>query len=308
METLDVTADWTGMARSALARNEIESAIHLLRRVLTGDACSGEAHALLSYALLRLRRVNGAVKEGRAAVSFAPESAEAHQALGSALVAANQPVEARRELDKARKIEPNALGAIRGLAALDRNEDHFENAVALLQHALEIAPDDVETLVALGDTWLGRGRIDEARAVAQRALQAEPERVDAVVLMGRVHLRAGDLAAAREHAIQALREERGSAAAITLLASIKARESFVLGLWFRMNAALAELGPKWVVVLVAAYVTSQLAVLVLQDLGQKGAADIASWSWLAFCAYTWIAPTQFAVLVRRELQNNGRRA
>ncbi len=301
METRDATRDFTETARAALVRGEVESAINWLRRALTNDAGSAEAHALLSRALLREHRVAGALHEGRAAVAIAPDSSEALQALGHALVAAKKPVEAGKRFAEARRIDPGSVGALRGLAALAKQDQH-ERAVSLLEQGLEIEPENVDALVDLGDTFLAGGLGAEARVAAERARANDPERVDALLLMGRIHLRQGDLAAAREHAVQALREERGSVAAIGLLASIKARESFALGVWFRMNAALAELGPRWVLVLATAFLGSRIAVLLLEDLGQPRAASLASWVWIAFCAYTWIAPSQFASLMRRELE------
>lgn len=72
--------------------------------------------------------------------------------------------------------------------------------------------------------------------------------------MRHVLLRRGDVSGAREHAVWALRTDGSDPDALRLLAVIKARESLLLGLWFRVGSVLAGLGPSAMLVLLAAYV------------------------------------------------------
>ena len=108
-------------------------------------------------------------------------------------------------------------------------------------------------LVALGDAHLARGRVDNAERWMRAALEAKPEHADALVLLllGRVLLPARDVSGAREHAVWALRTDVSAPEPLRLLAVIKARESLLLGLWFRVSSVLAGLGPSAMLVLLA---------------------------------------------------------
>jgi hypothetical protein len=70
--------------------------------------------------------------------------------------------------------------------------------------------------------------------------------------------------------------------------AIKARESFLLGAWFRMNAALADFGPKAMLILVAAYVVVRFLALALEDLGLPRLSGLVSYTWLGLCVYSWV--------------------
>ncbi|KYF87529.1 hypothetical protein BE20_25800 [Sorangium cellulosum] len=132
-----------------------------------------------------------------------------------------------------------------------RYPDRDDPVVEFLTQALALAPEDVETLVALGDAHHTRGRVDDAERWARAALEAASEHADALVLLGHVLLRRGHVRGAREHAVWAFRTEVTDPDAPRLLAAIKARESLLLGLWFRVSSVLAALGPPAMLVLLA---------------------------------------------------------
>ncbi|MGK3965822.1 hypothetical protein WMF38_16790 [Sorangium sp. So ce118] len=60
------------------------------------------------------------------------------------------------------------------------------------------------------------------------------------------------MSGAREHAVWALRTDVSDPDTLRLLAVIKARESLLLCLWFRVSSVLAGLGPSAMLVLLAA--------------------------------------------------------
>jgi Flp pilus assembly protein TadD len=293
---------WIGLGASAIDRGHAAGAIDPLRRALTLDPDHARAHALLGLALLRMKRVGSALYEANAAVALAPEASHAHEILGHVLLADRKLDQAREHFRAARDLDPGSVGVLRGLAAIARVEDHHDEAIALLDEALALDPVDVDTLVALGQTRLDRGRLDDAEARAREALGISPEDVDALVLMGRVLLRRGDTAGAREHAVWALRNGSGEGSgALELLVSVKARESLLLGAWFRANAALSDFGPKAMVILLAAYVAQRLLTLALEDLGHAELSRLVSFAWLGICLYSWVAPGVFRKMLAREL-------
>jgi hypothetical protein len=75
-----------------------------------------------------------------------------------------------------------------------------------------------------------------------------------------------------------------------------------LGLWFRANAMLSDLGPSAMLVLLAAYVGQRLATLVLEDFGLSRAAGLVSFVWVGICVYSWVAPGVFRRMLDKELE------
>jgi hypothetical protein len=117
-----------------------------------------------------------------------------------------------------------------------------------------------------------------------------------------VALALGDVEKARAHALAALKNDAMHGGAVLLLASCHARASFVLGLWWRWHAWMTSLGEqRQIFALVATFVAARLVVIGLGETGYEDAAQIVSWAWLAFCAYTWVGPTLFRRAVAKEL-------
>jgi hypothetical protein len=119
--------------------------------------------------------------------------------------------------------------------------------------------------------------------------------------MGFVLLRRGDIQGAREHAAFALRSGASDPEALRLLVAIKARESLLLGLWFRWSSMLADLGPRAMLVLLAAFVAQRFLRLALEDLHHRGAASLVGYAWMGLCVYSWVAPGIFRRMLEREL-------
>jgi hypothetical protein len=121
--------------------------------------------------------------------------------------------------------------------------------------------------------------------------------------MGNIALRRGDLEDAREHCIWALRQNPNDPSAIHLLCAIKARRSWLLGLWWRFQSFLVTFGPAWIVaILLGLYLVNRILTMVLLDMGQTDAAHTVQLAWLAFVIYTWIAPSLFQRMVQKELK------
>jgi hypothetical protein len=58
---------------------------------------------------------------------------------------------------------------------------------------------------------------------------------------------------------------------------------------------------RTIVILVGLYVAKQLVATAAADVGFSALADVVDVAWLAFCAYTWFAPTLFQRALAKEL-------
>ncbi|XXY46877.1 hypothetical protein WME91_43440 [Sorangium sp. So ce269] len=124
-----------------------------------------------------------------------------------------------------------------------RHPDHDDRAVELLTQALD-RPRRTSRRSSPSATRTSRAAASTTPSAGRAALKAEPEHADALILIGDVLLRRGDASGAREHAVWAIRTDVRDPDALRLLAAIKARESLLLGLWFRVSSVLARLGPS----------------------------------------------------------------
>jgi tetratricopeptide (TPR) repeat protein len=235
------------------------------------------------------------------ALALEPDLAQARLSLGVVRVAQRRLRDAQQLLNEARALLPLSTVPLLQLARLAQLRGEEEAAKALLTDARALDPEDDDVVIALGRIAVHGGRTAEARELAALALKLTPDGVDAHVLAGDVALRAGDVASARAHALTALGHNATHAEALRLLASIRARESWLLGLWWRYHAWMTRFGQREYVPLILMFVAARLAFIALDEAGADNAASLAQNLWLAFCAYTWIGPVLFRRAVAKEL-------
>jgi hypothetical protein len=108
---------------------------------------------------------------------------------------------------------------------------------------------------------------------------------------------------AHDHAAWALRRNPSSTQALTLLAAVKARQSPLLGLWYRYEAAMARLGSAGsILVALAAFALVQGAREVL-DQDHPSTAAILELAWLLVVGYTWMGPALFRRRLAQEIRD-----
>jgi Tfp pilus assembly protein PilF len=143
---------------------------------------------------------------------------------------------ARQEAEESVRLAPNdgvshtVLGRI-----LARRQD-FRGAEAAFRRGAELAPDTTYCLVNLGYFLVGRRRLKDAAVVADDAGRAAPDDFGVLLLRGDVALRLGKAEEARDFALWALSQKATNREAIRLLVSVKARQNWFLGLWWRLTA------------------------------------------------------------------------
>jgi tetratricopeptide (TPR) repeat protein len=293
---------WLLRAEDQRRRGDWDGAIDSLRNVLTQEPEHAIAHASLAFALLGARRLPGAIIEADLALGFGGGEAYCH--LAAAAVA-----HAQRKLDVAwqhclvaLEAQPEDLDAHVIGAHIRLHQREHELARGLLQRALELEPQSPEALVMLARVELDDGQLAEAGRLAGQALESEPGHVDAHVVAGHIDLRRGDLAAAEEHARFALRQDPTGEEAIHLWTSLKARRSWTLGLWWRLNAFVALRSERrMLMIMVGTFMLVRLAIILADAAELSMVSSLLSLGWLAFCAYTWVAPAFFRRMIERDL-------
>lgn len=286
-----------------LRNGHIDQAIDVLTRVLGEAPEDAHAHAALALCLVSRRRLHAAKLEAAQAVTLDPDAPLAHLAMASVSIAHREFPAAEAHIDAARALSPEHPEAYRLAAALYRAWGRMDRARDEIAKALALSPDSPDTLARHGWIDFEDGRRDEARAMAERALARDPEHVDALTLLGHCDLAEGRVEDARAHAVWALQNEPGDGGALALLAAIKARQSWVLGVWWRLQTWLtAGTQRRAITLLVGMYLAYRMLGVTLHTQGHADAAALLSYAWLAFCVYTWFAPSIFRRSLKREME------
>lgn len=290
-------------AHTQIGHGDLAGAIESLRQALSADADHASAHAMLALCLHDQRRLHAAEHEARLALGLDPDLALAHYAMGMAALAQRRFASADEHLHRAMRLEPENTHYLQGLARLYTLWDRPKEALPLLEKARELAPDDAESWAALAQYALQQRAFERAEPLARHALQLDPENTDALLAMGEVRLLQGNTAEAREHALLVLRQNANHEGGVHLLTAVKARESLLLGVWWRFNSFFTGGSiMRRVVMLLGFYLAYRVALLVLGDLGYERAQLPLTLAWLAFCVYTWVGPGLFQKQLARELE------
>lgn len=286
-----------------LRHQNVRGAIDSLRQALSLDADHGEAHALLAICLHDELRLHAAEHEARLAVTLEPDSGLANYAMGVIQRAKRRFVLAEEHFERALAIDPGSTVFLLALANLYSLWHRTDKVLPLLEKARELAPDDPDCWAALAEHYRDVRDYERAESAARRALELDPQNVDGLLVMGHLLLREGRVQDAREHALLVLRENALHQGGIALLSAVKARESLVLGLWWRFNSYFGAGSPtRRILMLVGLYLLYRVGTMVLGDLGHESAQLPLALAWLAFCVYTWVGPALFAKQLKRELE------
>jgi tetratricopeptide (TPR) repeat protein len=289
-------------ARGQLAMGDLHGAVETLRRVLGQAPDHALAHSLLAAALLRQHRLHAARYEAKIGLELDVESGTAHEILARVYVAERKFVLAAEHIDRAIELAPEEPSHLLAKAMLHELQGKRDDALAALKAALALDPEDPDILIGLADNHLGRGKLDEAERYARAALEIQPDHGEGLVTMGQLLLRRGRVEEARDHAIWALASDPSSRSALVLLASVKARQSLLLGTWWRFSAWLGGMADgRIVLVLLGAYVLQRTGTIYALDHGQPRTAQLVSYAWLAICIYSWMGPGLFRRSLEREL-------
>jgi Flp pilus assembly protein TadD len=292
------------LAMDQIERGQVLDAIETLAELLGDSPDDADAHALLSLCLVRRKRLHAARLEADTAIALEPDSPLAHIAAGVVASSRRDYARAESHLLMAAELEPTSDWVQRELARLYLRWHKSVNARGCAERALEIGPGTPENLVLCGELALSHGEPDRAGELALHALEENPEHVEALVLLGHVELKRGDVRAAREHAVWALQLDPDDLGARGLLSSIKARQSLLLGLWWRFQSWVsAGSNARAILLLVGLYVAYRSGLILLEGQGTDPRyVNALSFLWLGFCVYTWVAPSMFNRALRKEME------
>jgi tetratricopeptide (TPR) repeat protein len=279
-----------------------QDAIDALCELLGESPDDPTAHALLAMCLVSRKRLHAANLEADNALALAPDNPFALMSAGWVAFAHRRFADAEARMLGALELDPDSAALHRECARYYHLVERHADARRLAEDALQLEGDSPDGLALLGAISLDQGQREAAADLAMRALAGDPEHVDALVLLGRCQLAAGDVDEARDRAFEALSVNPEHEPARGLLCSVKARQNWALGLWWRLQSWLSSgSNTRAIALLVGMYVLYRSVVILLEGSGGEKAAQALQYLWLGFCVYTWIAPGMFLRAVRKEM-------
>ncbi len=161
---------------------ERDAAFELARAVEARAA--GNAERLLSVAAfyLHVEQPDEAARIAKDAIALKPDSAPAHQTLGTAYRFALRLDDAASEFQRAHELDPSSAGARLTLAELRRATGKPDDALALYREQLAADPQDANARAGLVLALFDAGKREEAERELQSALAGTAK--DLPVLVG----------------------------------------------------------------------------------------------------------------------------
>ncbi len=290
-------------AHAQIQHQDVFGAVESLRQALSLDVDNASAHALLALCLRDQKRIEAAAHEADLALTLAPASSLAQFAAGVVATSRRRFADGERHYRAALTFDPSDTASMRALADLYVLWNRRAEALQWLERARDTDPDDDATWADLAEHYRNAREFERAEECARRALEIDPENAQALVVMGHLLLQAGQTQAAREHALMVLQHNALHDGAIHLLCAVKARQSVLLGVWWRFNTLLSGGSiTRRVVLLIGTYLAYRVGVLATGDLGYSSAVLPLNLLWLGFCVYTWVGPAMFGRQIAKELE------
>jgi tetratricopeptide (TPR) repeat protein len=144
------------------------------------------ALAALARAQVRMGDGPGAVATGEKAVAAGASSADAHEALGEALLAAGKAAEAQAAFAKALSLDPKLTAARVGTARALMAQNTGVEAVGEARKATEESPNDGDAFATLGLALLAQGNWNEAISAAQEGKFKNERNVLVLAAVGKI--------------------------------------------------------------------------------------------------------------------------
>ena len=168
------------------AMGQFESAISQFNAILGRSPAHEPSQLMIAMIMLQQKRVDDAIEKVTAALKSNPDSAQAHNLLGSAYIAKGQ----------------------------------FDEGMRELKHASELDPTIVDTSVKKGILNLSRGNTLAAEGDFQAALRAKPENLNLRLLLQAYNLRQKNPGNAKSVLKQGLTGKKEDAIIYNALASV----------------------------------------------------------------------------------------
>ena len=165
-----------------------------VRRALTLDAKSADAHILLGIILSSQGQYQEAITELSNAATLDANSFDAHFYLGRSRYALSDTAGATEALQKAVALRPDNPEARFFLGTVLEVAGDQEGAMTQYKELQRISPEDARGYVGLGGVLGKTGKTEEALVQLRRARELDPSNFETSLSLGRLLAKAGNIA------------------------------------------------------------------------------------------------------------------
>ena len=287
-------------ARLLMAQERHPQAAEVLREALADDPEDAEAHALLSWCLVRAKDLPGAEAAAKSAIGLAPDSPFVHFTHALALFEGDRYDDAEGAAEAAIALDPTFADAHALVASVRMAKRQWAPALEAAEQALEQDPEHAWATNLRAQALMKLGRSAEARQTMLGSLAQHPDEALTHANQGWVLLESGDPKGALGHFEEALRlDPTLEWAREGVVTALKARH--VLYRWtlafFSWMGRLTP-GQQWAVLLVGFFGSRALRGLA----GDQPALAPFIWPvigvYWVFVALTWVADPLFNLVLR----------
>ena len=182
--------------------DSLENVIGFSRRAVELDPNYGQAWALLGAAEAQKyffpdhsdAQLTRARRAAENAVRLAPDSADAHSAMGQFYYYCLQDYDrALTDLNIAHERAPNDANVLLAIGLVQRRQGNFDESITTQQEAAKLDPLNEDIWLNLGRSYRGLRKFDEARSMFDRALTIAPNDAIMLTLKAETYLAQGDL-------------------------------------------------------------------------------------------------------------------
>lgn len=180
--------------QQCLAEGQWALAVCSLAQAVAANPASAEAHAWLGEALSRAGRPAEARRALEQATTLAPEAPVGWLLLGLHALRQNDVVTAQEALHRARQLDPGNPAPCLGLMEVAALNANYTAVDSWTEAALLRGPEDAEVWKAVARFYVARGlqRNEFPGRAAEQAIRLAPADAEAWMLLGRSQLLAGD--------------------------------------------------------------------------------------------------------------------
>lgn len=198
------------------ARREGRGALQVVVRAMSVVVAATTALAVVSGCRGEMSELDRARRQA----AKQSRSAEAHLALGRALLDAGLPNDAYVAFSRARELDPQGVEPAFELARTNLELRAADQGIAMAREALARDPKHVRAREVLGRLLLAKGDVEDAIRELERATREAPDFAEAHVSLASAHARAGDVQSALRVARRAAAAHPRSAEAHVVYADL----------------------------------------------------------------------------------------
>ncbi|CDG83259.1 putative PEP-CTERM system TPR-repeat lipoprotein [Janthinobacterium agaricidamnosum NBRC 102515 = DSM 9628] len=237
----DMVPALLGMARIAVATQQLDQAISLIQQALKKDPADTDSLRLKGDVLRIQGKNDAALLVYQHILQLHPDNTLARIDIASLHIQAGHFNDARAEIGIARKTAPTSLAVMHAQALLDFREGKNKAALEGLQQILRVAPDHMPSILLAGSVQLALGAQQQAEQYLHRFLDANPGHPYAIKMLASIAMARGQTDSALDMVMPLLQSNPDDVELLSIAgeANMRARRFTQAAGYFEKASALA---------------------------------------------------------------------